>query len=54
MICLSSMFLLTSCVSNKPLYPISDVDIYKGKNSGDVCFSEFYLKNVLQVKIGER
>lgn len=44
--------LLSSCASNKTVIrPITDKDIYHGKNPGDVCFSAYYIEQVLQVKI---
>ena len=43
---------LQSCVSRQiKLYPLTDKDIYNGKNQGDVCFSQYYLNEVMQVKI---
>jgi len=45
---------LTSCGSNTILYPLQGTDIYNGTNKGDICFSEFYLKEVAQIKIGKR
>lgn len=43
--------LLTGCVNKIILHPLSDNDIYDGKVKGDVCFSEKYLDEVMQVKI---
>lgn len=49
------MVALTGCASKKlVLHPLTDKDIYKGKVDGDVCFSEYYLNNVLQAKIEGR
>ena len=43
--------LLLSCASNQIiLYPIRDTDFYKN-DKGDYCMTEFYLNEVLQVKI---
>lgn len=41
------------CTASKPLilHPIDGSDIYNGSHEGDVCFSQFYLDNVMKVKI---
>jgi hypothetical protein len=42
---------LISCVSKKTtIYPITERDVYFQDN-GDVCFSEKYFSEVLQLKI---
>lgn len=46
------MALSISCAAHKiVLHPITGKDIYDGKNPGDVCFSEYYLNEVMQTKI---
>lgn len=43
---------LSACGTSKlDLYPLSEKDVYAGKNAGDVCFSSYYLDEVMQVKI---
>lgn len=49
--CLSILLFLTSCARNIILHPLTGSDIYDGKNKGDVCFSQYYLNQVMQVKI---
>ncbi len=43
--------LSTGCASKIVLHPLTDKDIYTGKNAGDVCFSQYYLNEVMKVKI---
>ena len=50
-ISLGFILLLSGCASKLILHPLQDADIYDGKNKGDICFSEFYLNNVMQIKI---
>lgn len=45
-----SLGILTGCAS-VTLHPLTGTDIYAGKGAGDVCFSPYYLKEVLKVKI---
>lgn len=51
MTCLSLMCLSTSCANKLILHPLKETDIYAGKNTGDVCFSQYYIENVLKAKI---
>ena len=39
-----------ACVKTTRLYPITDKDIYFQEN-GNVCFSEYYMKEVLKAKV---
>jgi uncharacterized protein YceK len=41
---------LSGCSTAVKLYPITDTDIYV-KENGDVCMSEYYMKEVLDAKI---
>jgi len=51
---LISALLLTSCASKQVmLYPIQQTDFYV-KDNGDICMSEFYFNEVLQVKLKEK
>ena len=51
---LGSMLFLIGCAPAKIiLFPLKDKDIYDGKNEGDVCFSQFYLNEVMNVKINK-
>lgn len=53
---LASMLLsgaLTGCARTVILYPIEQTDIYEAEN-GDICMSEFYLNDVLKVKLEEK
>jgi hypothetical protein len=46
-----SMPLFSSCAAKKLApAPIEGIDIYDGKNKGDICFSPAYLTNYLQWK----
>ena len=48
-----SILLLTSCAGSRPEHPptpLDGVDLYDGKNKGDLCFSSAYLENYLQWK----
>ncbi len=42
--------LLQGCVNRPTPPPLDGVDIYDGKNKGDICFTPFYLNNYLQWK----
>lgn len=43
---------LIGCATSKiVLHPLSEADIYDGKNKGDICFSEYYLDKVLEAKL---
>lgn len=46
-----SILLLTSCTNKLILHPLSGTDVYNGTNKGDLCFSSYYLDNVMQIKI---
>lgn len=47
----ASLPLLQGCGTFKtPLYPITDKDIFFQEN-GNVCFSPFYMEEVLKVKV---
>lgn len=48
--CLALILSLTSCARRTIISPISNQDIYKNEK-GDTCFSDDYLKEVLNVKI---
>ena len=51
---LISALLLTSCASRQVvLYPIQPTDFYVQEN-GDICMTEFYFNEVLQVKLKEK
>lgn len=45
------MLWLIGCAHKIVLHPISGTDIYDGKEKGDVCFSAFYLNEVMKTKI---
>jgi len=48
------LLLLSSCASRQiVLYPIQQTDFYVQEN-GDICMTEFYFNEVLQVKIKEK
>lgn len=51
MISLGLMLSLLGCSNKVMLYPLKDTDIYDGNKAGDLCFSEFYLNEVMQIKI---
>lgn len=53
-ISLGLLLLLTGCASKTVLHPLTDQDIYDGKKPGDICFSEYYLDQVMEVKIERR
>lgn len=40
-----------NCASKVVLHPITGTDVYDGKNKGDLCFSPYYISNVMQIKI---
>ena len=42
---------LQSCGNKLVLYPLTDKDIYPGKNNGDFCFSQYYLDQVMKATI---
>lgn len=42
---------LTACAPKIVLHPLTGKDIYDGKDKGDVCFSAYYLDQVMQTKI---
>lgn len=43
---------LIGCAPSKIiLHPLTGADIYDGTKKGDICFSEYYLNNVMKVKI---
>lgn len=50
-ILLPLLLLQIGCTNNIVLHPLTDKDIYDGKNAGDKCFSSYYLDQVMQVKI---
>ena len=41
----------TGCARNVVIHPITGTDIYDGKNPGDKCFSEAYIKEIMRVRI---
>lgn len=51
---LISLVILSSCAKPTTIHPISENDIYfiQKEGSRDVCFSEFYWKNVVSKKVG--
>jgi hypothetical protein len=50
---LISVLLLSSCASKGlTLYPIQPTDFYVQDN-GDICMTEFYFNEVLQLKLKE-
>jgi len=44
--------IFAGCSRSVRLYPILDTDIYV-KDNGDVCMTDRYMKEVLQIKIKE-
>lgn len=40
-----------NCAPKVILHPITGKDIYDGKDKGDICFSAYYLDQVMQTKI---
>lgn len=43
---------LTGCAKTTKLYPITDKDIFF-QDSGNVCFSQYYMEEVLKAKVRE-
>jgi hypothetical protein len=51
LILLMSLITLIGCSRVVVIHPLTGKDIYDGKNVGDKCFSPYYLKEVMKVKI---
>lgn len=53
-ICLLLMATLIGCATKLVLHPILGTDIYSGTQPGDVCFTSYYINEVMQAKIEGR